>query len=147
LLHVPLGGLALLVALAVALHEPLSLVRGHEGDERVPAVRVARVRPPVGHVGAPQHVVLQRQAATGAVGALELRYVASDLFRRRLLRSRVVGPQLRHEDGLAIILFITAALGHNLNFYLLYDFPAALRLLLLKDLDGDGDVLRRGGRV
>lgn len=62
-------------------------MRGHEGDERVPAVRVARVRPPVGHVGAPQHVVLQRQAATGAVGALELRYVASDLEAMAFLSS------------------------------------------------------------
>ena len=58
-------------------------MRGHEGDERVPAVRVARVRPPVGHVGAPEHVVLQREAAAGAIGALELRYVASHLNERR----------------------------------------------------------------
>ena len=75
-------------------------MRGHEGDERVPAVRVARVRPPVGHVGAPQHVVLQREAATGAIGALELRYVASDLKARMAFFSsihcRICHKTLRH---------------------------------------------------
>ena len=88
---------AAVVVLALALHQPLSLRRGEQGDEGQPAVPGAGGGEAGDEVRAGGDIVLQGQAAALSVGADQAGLPARHLRGRGQRGRAVVGHQLRHQ--------------------------------------------------